>query len=74
MMSMGTIDILMEASAEHLRAGRWSEASNSLGLVNEDCENGDTRPLNPAAAPFHVAARPVLAFSRKVAFLAEEQG
>lgn len=54
-----------------LAGGRCWLITNDFHPVNEDCQNGDTRPLDPTAAPFYVPARPVLAFSGKVTFLAE---
>lgn len=54
-----------------LAGGKHWLITNDFHTANEDCQNGDTRPLDPTAAPFHVPARPVLAFGGKVAFLAE---
>jgi SAM-dependent methyltransferase len=54
-----------------LAHGRCWLITNDFHPVNENCENGDTRPLDPTAAPFSVPARPVLAFNGKVAFLSE---
>lgn len=53
-----------------LAGGKCWLITNDFHPVNDDCRNGDTRPLDPTAAPFHVPARPVLAFGGKVAFLA----
>lgn len=54
-----------------LGQGRRWLLTNDFHSANENCENGDTRPLDPTAPPFSVAARAVLTFNRKVAFLAE---
>jgi 2-polyprenyl-3-methyl-5-hydroxy-6-metoxy-1,4-benzoquinol methylase len=56
-----------------LAQGRCWLLTNDFHSANEDCANGDTRPLDPTSAPFFVAARPVLTFNRKVAFLVEQQ-
>lgn len=42
---------------------------NDYYPVNVDCEIGDTRPINPVAAPFNLAATCVHSFFRKKAFL-----
>lgn len=62
---------VLKVCGRRARGTRWL-ITNDFHPTNEDCENGDTRPLNPAGAPFSLPARPVLAFGRKVAFLAEE--
>ena len=56
--------------AQLTRARLWL-ITNDFHPSNEDCENGDTRPLDPTVPPFRLDARPVLAFGRKVAFLAQ---
>ncbi len=43
--------------------------TNDYYPVNEDCKNGDTRPLDITAAPFDVKARPRLSFNGKITFL-----
>jgi SAM-dependent methyltransferase len=70
-------DVLQHLSNANVRSvfSRLPQArhwliTNDFHPVNEDCQNGDTRPLNPTVAPFFVPATPILAFSGKVAFLA----
>ena len=50
------------------KASMWL-ITNDFWPVNEDCRNGDTRPLSLTAAPFSIAAQPILAFNSKVSFL-----
>ena len=45
--------------------------TNDFHPVNQDCNNGDTQPLNLAAAPFLWHGTPRLAFRGKIAFLAK---
>jgi 2-polyprenyl-3-methyl-5-hydroxy-6-metoxy-1,4-benzoquinol methylase len=54
-----------------LPGGKCWLVTNDFHPANEDCQNGDTRPLDPTGAPFHVPAKAVFAFGGKVAFLAE---
>ena len=43
--------------------------TNDYYPLNNDCKNGDTRPLNITADPFNALAVPRLAFQGKVTFL-----
>ena len=49
---------------------RLALITNDYHPANLDCHDGETRPLNITAPPFDLAARPVLRFGAKVAFLA----
>jgi len=44
--------------------------TNDYYPVNEDCENGSTRPIDITAKPFSCDAKPRLAFMGKVTFVA----
>jgi len=52
------------------RSARFSLITNDYHPANIDCRDGETRPLDITAPPFAVAARPVLSFGGKIAFLA----
>jgi 2-polyprenyl-3-methyl-5-hydroxy-6-metoxy-1,4-benzoquinol methylase len=66
---LGNVNV-MRVLSQRPRAKCWL-ITNDFHPVNEECENGDTRPLDPTAPPFSFPARPVLAFGGKVAFLAD---
>jgi SAM-dependent methyltransferase len=52
------------------RRFRFSLITNAYAPVNDDCENGDTRPLDLRAAPFNLHdATIVLAYAEKAVFL-----
>jgi SAM-dependent methyltransferase len=71
-------DVLQHLSNAHVLAvlGRLAVAKTALVTndyigANQDCSDGDTRPLDPTATPFTWRGEPRLAFSEKVAFLAQ---
>jgi hypothetical protein len=51
------------------KVARRALITNDYHPANDDCDNGDTRPLDISAAPFSFAATPRLAFQGKVTFL-----
>ncbi len=51
-------------------SARLALITNDYHPANIDCRDGETRPLNVTAPPFGLAARPVLRFGSKIAFLA----
>jgi len=49
---------------------KFALVTNAYAPTNDDCENGDTRPLNIRAAPFNLKnAALVYAFAEKATFL-----
>ena len=54
-----------------LTTAKTALLTNDFHPVNRDCNDGDTRPLDPTVTPFSFNGRPRLAFSGKVAFLAQ---
>jgi tetratricopeptide (TPR) repeat protein len=47
--------------------------TNDYHPSNEDCKDGNTRPLDVSAPPFNLPARPVLAIDGKISFLVAPQ-
>lgn len=56
---------------EKCSTARLALFTNDYHPLNADCSDGGTRQLDVSRAPFSLAARPVLQFGRKVAFLRE---
>ena len=54
---------------ETFRTARFALVTNDYHPANSDCRDGETRPLDVARPPFNLAARPVLRFGGKIAFL-----
>jgi SAM-dependent methyltransferase len=49
---------------------KFSLLTNAYAAVNDDCENGDTRPLDVRAEPFNIHhAAMIYAFAEKAVFL-----
>ena len=60
----------VSAILSRLPAAKHALITNDYHPANDDCSNGDTRPLDISGPPFNVAATPRLAFHGKVTFLA----
>ena len=74
-------DVLQHLSNKNVRAilhksrvATRALFTNDFYPVNEDCNDGDTRPLNIASAPFDMKTVPRLAFNGKVTFLVDTIG
>jgi SAM-dependent methyltransferase len=59
----------VQAILNRSRAARFALFTNDYHPANEDCPNGNTRPLDITRPPFLASAQPRLTFSGKVMFL-----
>ncbi len=59
----------VRAILDRSSAARIAVFTNDYHAVNEDCSNGDTRPLDITAQPFFHRAVPRLAYAGKVTFV-----
>jgi len=64
-LSNANVQVILKRS----HAARHAVFTNDYHPLNEDCLNGDTRPLDITREPFLAIAQPRIAFLGKVAFL-----
>ena len=69
-------DVLQHLSNEHvdlvlmrMENAKYAIITNDHALDNRENQNGDTRPLDVTAPPFHLIATPVLWFDKKLTVL-----